>query len=508
MSLSNRISRDQLSMFSLDCHIAADNPVRAIDLFVDRLDLQMLGFSKIKAKREGRPCYEAKDLLKLFYYGYINRIRSSRRLEAECIRNIELWWLLHQLTPGYHTIADFRKDNAKAFKEAFKKFIAFLRYEDMFGNELIAVDGTKLRAQNNKKNTFNEEKLVKSLDYIENKAEEYLNELDQNDALEDKECEELKKMDVLKKIEQLDKRKEDYSQLQDKLKESGHKQISLVDEDSRSLPIKDGITDVCFNVQAVGDSKHSLIVAFDTINTTDQGQLNVMAGKAMEELGVEEITVLADKGYHTGKDLNDCKENHITTIVSYPQRCNKDIDPAYQTDKFIYNEQQDNYTCPAGAVLTSNGHSYEKKKKGRASYFVKKYETSSCSACPFKALCTKAKNRVIERSEWQDIIDENNRRVDKNLQIYKKRQQINEHPFGTIKRSWGYTYTLLKGLQKVNGEMAIIFTMYNLRRVMSILGIKGLIERLKQWKAAKKGQKQGLIKFLPCYIRHRVQQAA
>jgi transposase len=488
MSSTHRISREQLSMFSLDCHIAPDNAVRVIDLFVDGLDLQTLGFTKVKAKFEGRPPYEAKDMLKLFYYGYLNRIRSSRKLEAECIRNVELWWLLHQLTPAYHTIADFRKDNAKAFKKAFKMFIGFLRGEDMFGNELIAVDGTKLRAQNNKKNTFNEEKLLKSLAYIDAKAEEYIRELDENDAMEAKEAKELKKKEVLEKIEELDERRKYYNQLQDKLKES--------------------ITDVCFNVQAVGDSKYSLIVDFDTVNTTDQGQLNVMAGKAMEALEVKEITVLADKGYHTGKDLNACKENNITTIVSYPQRYNKDIDPAYQTDKFIYNEQQDNYTCPAGAVLTTNGHSYEKKRKGRASYFVKKYETGNCSTCPFKGLCTKARNRIIERSEWQDIIDENNRRVDENPDKYKKRPQINEHPFGTIKRSWGYTYTLLKGLQKVNGEMAITFTMYNLRRVMSILGIKGLIERLKQWKTGQKGQKQGIIDFSYCYMPYRAAQAA
>src|SRR5215210_3374373 len=503
MSLTKRISREQLSMFSLDCLIAADNPVRVIDLFVDQLQLQDLGFIKVKAKLEGRPPYEAKDLLKLYYYGYLNRIRSSRRLEAECIRNVEVWWLMHQLTPAYHTIADFRKDNSKAFKQAFKMFIGFLKGEDMFGSELIAVDGTKLRAQNNKKNTFNEQKLIKSLAYIENKAEEYIKELDNCDALEDKEAAELKKKDVTKKIDELDERKKNYKQLEEKLKESGQKQISLVDEESRSLPIKDGITDVCYNVQAVGDSKHSLIVAFDTMNSTDQGQLSVMADKAMEALGVKEITALADKGYHVGKDLNECKERQITTIVAYPERNNKNIDPAYQTDKFIYNEQQDNYTCPTGAVLTTTGNSYEKKKKGRASYFVKKYETQSCFTCPFKAFCTKGKNRIIERSEWQDIIDENNQRVDENSYTYKKRQQINEHPFGTIKRSWGYTYALVKGMVKVDGEMAIIFTMYNLRRVMSILGINALIERLKKWKSGQTNKKQGIFRDLCPYSPNR-----
>jgi hypothetical protein len=339
-------------------------------------------------------------------------------------------------------------------------------------------------------------------------VEQYIKELEEGDKQEDKEATELRKQEVSKKVEELNERKKDYSNLKEKLKESGQKQISLVDKDSRSLPLKDGITDVCYNIQAVGESKHSLIVAYDTINTTDQGQLRPMAEQAMEALGVEEIALLGDKGFHTGKDLNECKENRITTIVSYPQRYNKNIAPAYQTNKFIYNSQEDNYTCPAGAVLTTDGKEHEKKKKGRASYFVKKYQTSNCLTCPFKTLCSRAKNRVIERSEYQDIIDENNRRVDENPDKYKKRQQINEHPFGTIKRSWGYTYTLLKGLVKVDGEMAIIFTMYNLRRVMSILGITGLIERLKQWKTAQKGQKPGVIEHLSVYIVYRASRAA
>jgi transposase len=194
-------------MSSLDCFIAPDNAVRVIDLFVDQLFLQELGFKKTKAQLEGRPPYEAGDMLKLYYYGYLNRIRSSRKLEAECIRNVEIWWLLHQLTPGYHTIADFRKDNAESLKKAFKMFIAFLKGADMFEGKLIAVDGTKLRAQNNKKNTFNEEKLNNSLAYIEAKTEEYIKELETCDAQEDKQAAELKKKDVTKKIEQLKERR-------------------------------------------------------------------------------------------------------------------------------------------------------------------------------------------------------------------------------------------------------------------------------------------------------------
>lgn len=283
------------------------------------------------------------------------------------------------------------------------------------------------------------------------------------------------------------------------MEKSGEKQISMSDPSSRSLPIKDGITDVCYNVQAVADNKHSLIVEFETINTTDQGQLCPMATAAIKVLEVEEIQALADKGYHTGKDLQDCMDGHITTVVAYPERTNKNVDPAYQTSNFTYDKEQDNYTCPQGAVLTTNGNEYEKGREGRSSYTVKRYVTDQCLTCVAKYLCTKAKSKAIERSEYQDAIDENNKRVDENIPLYKTRQQIIEHPFGTIKRSWGYTYTLLKGKEKVNGEMAIIFTMYNLRRAMSIIGVNELINRLKQWKGGKMLNQQTILSSLYLY---------
>jgi hypothetical protein len=221
-----------------------------------------------------------------------------------------------------------------------------------------------------------------------------------------------------------------------------------------------------------------------------------MSLKAMEALEVEEITMLADKGFHTGKDLQECKENQITTIVAYPERTNKDVDPAYQKGCFIYDKEQDCYTCPQGATLTTNDTIYEKSKKDQESYFIKKYTTDQCLTCVSKHLCTTAKRKEIERSEYQDVVDENNKRVDENRMLYKKRQQIIEHPFGTIKRSWGYTYTLLKGMKKVNGEMAVIFTMYNIRRAMSILGVRELISRLKQWKPAHSPIKSGIFRLL------------
>ena len=508
MNFKQGISREQISMMSPECFIASDNPVRVIDMFVDMLDLSALGFSKTKLSKEGCPPYEAKVLLKLYYYGYVNRIRSCRKLETECLRNVELWWLIYQLNPSYHTIADFRKDNAPAFKKAFKMFVAFLKGEELFDGKVIAADGTKLRAQNNKKNNFNDAKFAKAQEYIETKVDEYIKELDQCDAQEDKQAAELKKRDVTKKLEELKGRKEHYKELQDTMHKSGEKQISMSDPDSRSLPLNDLITNVCYNVQTVADNKHNLIVHFETINTGDQGQLCTMAADAMKTLEAEEITVLADKGYHTGKDLEDCSEAGITTVVAYPERNNKNTDPAYQTSEFIYDNQQDAYTCPQGATLTTNGKAYDKVKKGRSTYSVKKYITDQCLLCVARLLCTKAKSREIERSQYQDVVDENNKRTDENYPLYKTRQQIIEHIFGTIKRSWGYTYTLLKGIKKVNGEMAIIFTMYNIRRAMSILGVERLIDHLKQWKLTLKANQTAILKSFNLYQNVRMAIAA
>jgi transposase len=479
-------TREQMSMFSLDCLIAKDNAVRLIDLFVDQLDLEKLGFGKTIAKQEGCPPYQAKDLLKLYYYGYIGGIRSSRKLESECERNVEVWWLIRQLRPGYHTIADFRKNNPVALKGAFKLFVSFLKGQDMLSSELVAIDGTKLRAQNNRRNNYNESKLARHLAYIENKTQEYICQLEASDAAEDKQAAALKKKVVIQKLTILKERKKKYETLKDALIKSGDAQISTTDVESRSLPLKENVTNICYNIQSVGDSKHSLIIEFETINEGDQSQLSAMACKAKQTLEVEQIIALADKGYHTGKQLQACEREHITAIVAYPEGSNrtKHTDPAYYTEKFMYDANNDCYTCPQGAKLISNGIEFERKHAGRATFLVKKYITPQCKRCMVKHLCaysTKGK-RIIERSTYQDAIDANNKRVDQNTELYKKRQQIIEHPYGTIKRSWGYSYTLLKSIAKVNGEMALIFTMYNFRRAISILGATEMLNRLKKWK--------------------------
>jgi len=507
MKFKQGITREQMSVFSLDCLIAKDNPVRLIDLFVDQLDLVKLGFSKTTVKQEGCPPYQAKDLLKLYYYGYIGGVRSSRKLEAECERNIEGWWLIRQLRPGYHTIADFRKNNPVALKGAFKIFVSFLKGEDMLSSEVVAIDGTKLRAQNSRRNNYNESKLAKHLAYIENKTQEYICQLEASDAAENKQAAELKKKEVIQKLIVLKERKKKYAALNDALIKSGDTQISTTDAESRCLPVKENVTNVCYNIQSAGDSKHSLIVEFETINEGDQRQLSTMACKAKQALEVEQIIALADKGYHAGKQLQACEQQHITAIVAYPERSNrsKHTDPAYHTEKFGYNANNDCYTCPQGATLTTNGIEFERKHAGRTTFLVKKYITPQCKRCPVKHLCAVGTTgkRIIERSTYQDAIDANNNRVNQNPELYKKRQQIIEHPFGTIKRGWGYSYTLLKSIKKVNGEMAIILTMYNFRRAISILGVTEMLTRLKKWKPVSFFSNMGLLK--PFYQRQFVE---
>jgi transposase len=499
MNYQHGKSREQMSMMSLECEIAADNAVRVIDLFVDQLDLNELGFNKTSFKQEGRPSFQAADLLKLYYYGYLNRVRSSRRLEAECKRNIEIWWLIRELKPGYHTIADFRKDSADALKNAFKMFVSFLKGENMLSKELIAVDGTKIRAQNSNKNNFNEARLKKHLTYIENKAAAYIKELDDCDMAEDKQVSELKKKEVQQKLDMLKQRKQRYDQLSKELIDNEGTQISLVDTESRSLKISDNIAEVGYNIQAATDSKHSIIVEFDTINVNDQNQLGNMTSKAMQALEVEKITVLADKGYHTGKQLQICREQGAITLVASIDRSPraKQIDPAYQTNKFFYDRINDTYTCPQGAILKTNGKSYEKRRKNRNTYTVKSYRTPQCKGCLVKSLCTSySGSRQIERSQYHEVVEENNNRVNANVELFKKRQQIVEHPFGTIKRGWGYGYTLLRTIKKVNGELAIIFTMYNLRRAITILSVPELINRLRKWNPAFYRLQGSLLKAL------------
>lgn len=476
------VSRYQLQMSSLEDKIAIDNSVRFIDAFVGVIDLEKIGFIVKVLKTEGRPSFRTEVYLKIYLYGYLNGIRSSRRLERECIRNIEMQWLLEDIRPNYHSIADFRKDNPKALKQLFKLFVSFLKDAELIAGETIAIDGTKSRAHNGKKANFNQKKIDQHITYIEAKVQEYLDQLETNDTQEDA----IKISNIQQKIERLKKNKLKYELLEEQLKASGEPQISTTDPDARALLVQGQVVEVSYNIQAAVDEKYNLVVATHTINKNDRNALSDIALEAKENLEVETFTALVDKGYHNGREIETCKTNNITTLVAVPDQGKSNqngTQPAYFVSKFTYNKQENSYTCPEGQTLTTTGKWH--KKTGRtekSGYRFQKYRTAACKTCPVKEQCTSRKlGREIDRSQYADAVEENNLRYKANQPLYRKRQEINEHIFGTIKRQWGYNYTNLIGLEKVNGEHSLIMLVYNIKRTLNILGVPNLIAKLKNW---------------------------
>ncbi len=489
MDYIQAVNRYQVSFSSIEEQIEPDNAVRFIEAFVEQLDLKQLGYNFNTLKTEGRPPFHPKVFLKLYLYGYLNGIRSSRRLEKECKRNIELHWLLAQLAPNYHSIADFRKVNGKALRNTFKLFVLFLKEAELIGGNTIAIDGTKVRAHNSKKNNYNPKKLERHLNYIEEKANEYLAQLATNDAEESN----LNITQVNEKLARLKETKINYELLQDKLEQSGEPQISTTDEEARALLVQGQVVEVCYNMQAAVDEQHKLIVATHTINRNDRNALTAIATEAKQNLQATTITVISDKGYNNGREIQQCKDNNIATICAQQEIVNsneKGTTPAYLVTQFTYNEEADTYTCPAGKTLTTKGTWHHKQRTERSiGYQFKKYRTPDCKTCPVKHLCTgKAKGgREIERSEFAKAVEENAQRYKANKELYRKRQEINEHIFGTIKRKWGYSYTDLNGLEKVNGEHSLICLVYNIKRSINILGMTELLQKLQNWKPNYKG---------------------
>lgn len=489
------ISRHQLQMSSLEDKISTDNPVRFIEAFVNHIDFKKIGFQSKVLKTEGRPGFATAVFLKLYLYGYLNGVRSSRRLEKECFRNIELQWLLEDIRPNYHSIADFRKDNPKALKQLFKLFVSFLKNADLIAGETIAIDGTKSRAHNSKKANYNQKKIDKHKEYIDAKSQEYLDQLEQNDIQENP----IAIKNIQQKIERLKQNKIKYELLEEQLKQSGEPQISTTDADARALLVQGQVVEVSYNIQAAVDSKHNLVVATHTINRNDKNALSTIAKEAKENLAIETYTALVDKGYHNGRELDACKQANITTIVAVPDQGKSNengTQPEYLVSQFTYNKATNTYTCPQGQTLATTGSWH--KKTGRteeSGYMFQKYRTSACKSCPVKDQCTSRKGgREIDRSQYADAVEENHQRYKANPQLYRKRQEINEHIFGTIKRKWGYNYTDLIGLEKVNGEHSLIMLVYNIKRSINILGVPELIAKLQNWNSPYKRKDLLLLK--------------
>ncbi|MCB0535592.1 MAG: IS1182 family transposase [Saprospiraceae bacterium] len=473
----------------IEAMIAEDNEVRVIAAFADRLDLPALGFKKVG--KTGAGAYGPRVLLKIYLYGYLNRIRSSRTLSRECGRNIELFWLTGNLQPAYHTIADFRKDHAPALKQVFREFVLLCKSWNLIGGEVLAVDGTKIRGQNAMKNNYTEKKLDRHLAYIEQQVEQALDEFEEADRNE--QSTQPEGLEALGEVlECLDKRRDKYENLKKQLQKSGQTQVSTTDTDVRALPLKRNIVEVGYNVQSVVDSRHKLIVSTEVTNESDINALGRATITACNDLGLhyeDQVKVLADKGYHNAAELAYLQENNIETYVA--ERDQSGSQPkaeGFRKDNFEYDAELDSYTCPQGKQLTTNGTLYSKPNaRGGTAYRFKRYTSSYtvCWACPKRDQCLSdtAKKyrhgRYLERNEHQEALDNNRQNLKKDPDLYKQRQAIVEHPFGTIKRSWGDTYTLLKGKEKVNGEWALIHLCYNLRRSVSLLGVTGLIRALK-----------------------------
>jgi transposase len=470
-------NRDQMFMLSLESAIATDAFVRVVDAFVDVIDLKSFGFAHVECMEEGRPPYHPSVLMKLYLYGYHYGLRTTRKLEREAQTNIEAMWLLLGLRPKYKTIADFRKNHPKAFREVFRRFVCLLKEWNLIEGETVAIDSFKIRGSNSLKNNFNEKKLKQHLDYIENQIKEYEALLDANDKEDDKK-------ELEKKIEERKEKQAKYEQIKTDLENSGEEQISLTDPDSRSVILHKNIINVGYNIQASSDEKHKLLVEFDTGDVNDTHALAPMAIQTKEILGVESLTVLADKGYHTGEELEKCKKNDITTYVSPKAPSTKDIG-LYPIKSFIYNKEQDIYVCPQGNAMHTNGtwhqHS-DNRKSGKGAYRFQRYNTPACKTCTSRHLCTQSQTngRYIDRSEYAEVIEANAMRVNDNPDYYRKRQQITEHMFGTLKRQRGFTHTNVRGKDKVLGEVGLMFIGYNLTRCATILGIKNLIKALRE----------------------------
>jgi transposase len=468
------VNREQVMLFpdSVEEYITADNPVRFIDAFVASLDLGQLGFMRPQPAETGRPAYDPADLLRLYLYGYLNRVRSSRMLERETKVNIEVMWLLGKLMPDFKTIADFRRDNLAALKQVCREFTLLCRKLKLFGGELVAIDGSKFKAVNGRRRNFSEVRLTKAIKAMDEKISSYLRSLDEADAADpDPDEPPANAAELREKIKTLQERKAKYQALHEGLKESGAKQVSLTDKDARSMVTHHNSTDVCYNVQTAVDEQHQLIVEHEVTNDpTDHAHLAEIALRAKETLGVEQLEVVADMGYYDGAEVKQCAAAGITTYIPKPLTSVNQKRGLFTKQDFIYDEAADCYRCPAGEELTFRYESFELNRQ------IRYYTTGKCLDCPLKAQCTTNKRgRRISRWVDEKLLEDMARRVRARPAVMRRRQQLSEPPFGTIKRAMGHGYFLMKGMNKVGAEMSLTVLSYNIKRVINIIGVKKMI---------------------------------
>ena len=465
------INKQQIALLpaSLDDYVTENHICRVINAFTEQLDMVGLGYKHAEYKNIGCSPYDPRMMLNLYIYGYLHRVRSSRRLEAETTKNIEVMWLMDGLEPDDRTICNFRKDNTKAIRETFRIFVMMCRELGLYGKELEATDGTKFRANNSRKNNWNRTTVERELSKIDKQINDYMNTLEQGDK-EDADETIPTEPEIEAALAKLRERKVKFEELQTRVAAEG--EVSTVDPDSRLMRSGGDARrlDVCYNVQTVVDSEHHMIVEFDVADRSDdKGNLHHMSEKAKEILEVETITNLADKGYYDGEDIAACEKNGVTCLVAKPTPGGPAKPEGFTRRSFIYDSEHDCYLCPG-----QNQLDYMRNQKHSDGSDCRVYANySACPICPVKDKCTTAKYRQILRRPHEDTLEIVNERTRANKVLYRKRQEIVEHPFGTIKAVWGYKQFLCRTKPKVAAETALAYLAYNMRRFINIFKEKG-----------------------------------
>jgi len=459
----------------LDDWISDDNPVRVIDVFVDELDLAELGFGRVDPKATGRPAYHPSVLLKLYIYGYLNRVQSSRRLEREAGRNVEVMWLTGRLAPDHKTIADFRKDNGPAIRQVCARFVTLCRRLGLLAQASVAIDGSKFKAVNNRDRNFTAAKMKRRMAQIEESVARYLHQLDSADRQEPSLARAMRTTRLQEKIERLKEEMQRLEGLDAQRRERPDQQISLTDPDARSMATSGrGSGTVGYNVQAAVDREHHLIVTHEVTNVgNDRSQLSPMAKQTKATLKVDKLDVVADRGYFDSKQILACAEAGITVTLPKPMTSGNKAKGRFVKADFRYLADEDVYICPAGECLK---YYYTNEENGLT---LRRYWTNACRACAIKQRCTTGVQRRITRWVHEHVLEAVQRRLDENPQAMRRRRETVEHPFGTIKARMGATHFLTKTLKRVGTEMALHVLAYNLTRVINILGAGPLINAMR-----------------------------
>jgi transposase len=467
------VDRSQGTLFPdrLEDWIGDDNAVRVVDVFVDELDLCVLGFGRVAPRATGRPSYHPSVLLKLYIYGYLNRVQSSRRLEREAGRNVEVMWLTGRLVPDHKTIADFRKDNGPAIRKVCARFVALCRRLGLFADACVAIDGSKFKAVNSRDKNFTRAKMKRRMEQIEESVDRYLQHLDSADRQEPSLARTTKTDRLADKIATLKEEMQRLEELEIRMLGIPDRQISLTDPDARSMATSGrGSGIVGYNVQAAVDTKHHLIVAHEVTNVgTDRAQLSAMAKQTKAALETDKLDVVADRGYFSSLEILACDEDGITVTLPKPLTSGAAAKGRFGKQDFVYLAEDDVYRCPAGERLV---YHYTNQERGLT---LRRYWTTACRSCAIKHQCTTGKERRITRWEHEHILEDVQQRLDEHPEMMRTRRETVEHPFGTIKYWMGYTHFQMKTLKRVATEMALHVLAYNLKRVINIMGIRPLI---------------------------------